>query len=219
MSLRAAEALTAAQDAHDRELGLGPEGPLLAALRDELPATTIAKNARGLVEATVDDAGHVVAIAVIDVDQDRRAWEELARRALEALRGRSLRMPPGATGATMEVEVTSRYVMPSGRDPGVALDVFGVPVHDGDGPRSTHIGIVPHPIPRIAPVTLDDPLAGQPIRLPNTRFTWEAASFDGDPVDVGARPRRVVATRLKRTAMIRLPAAVRVAGRILGLVN
>jgi hypothetical protein len=59
-----------------------------------------------------------------------------------ALRATRLRLPKTPAGVTFRIRVTSHVQLPSGADPGLAIDVLGVPVKRGAGPRSTRLSIL-----------------------------------------------------------------------------
>jgi len=138
-----------------RELGLGPEGPVLAALVKATHASRAPVDGRVRFVATANAAGEVVAIEVSDCDGNREAWSSAATDAINALRGKKLRLPPrtapspSATVALkMTIEVTSAWTMP-----------------DGSAPTASPAAKV------LAILTLDRPASGaKPVRVVHTRL-------------------------------------------------
>ena len=174
----AAEAKRAAQSvlrgtglAHDREIGLGPEGPVLHALGDATMASFAPVKGRAVFRAVADGTGMIVGIEVLSCDGGRDGWVNAAELARQALKGKKLRPPSAATQAEMRIEIVSEMKMPSGHDPGVDVSVLGLPIAKGDGPQSTQVRIL-------------DP------------FSLSFLAGTADPSDVGAKPRRVVHTRV-----------------------
>ncbi len=155
----------------ERSLGLGPEGPVLRALGDATTASFAPVKGRAIFRAVADGSGMIVGLEVVTCDGSRDGWANAAELAREALKGKKLRMPSTATRATMRIEVVSELKMPSGHDPGVDVSILGVPITKGEGAQSTQVRIL-------------DP------------FTLSALAGDADPVDIGAKPRRVVHSRL-----------------------
>ena len=95
----------------------------------------------------------------------------------------------------MRIEVTSREEMPSGRDPGVEVRMLHIPIKRGRGPRSTRVDLLD-----VAPKVVIDEMPETAAAPP----TWPMAhievvklfALDGDLVDLGATPRRVVHARV-----------------------
>jgi len=168
---RANAMLRGTGQARDRELGLGPEGPVLHALGDATMASFAPVKGRAVFRAIADGAGMIVGIEVLSCDGGRDGWVNAAELAREALKGKKLRLPSAATQAEMRIEIVSEMKMPSGHDPGVDVSVLGLPITKGDGPQSTQVRIL-------------DPLS----------LSFLAGT--ADPSDIGAKPRRVVHTRI-----------------------
>lgn len=76
------------------------------------------------------------------VDCDSGGWANATELALDALRGKKLRMPSTAKRATMRIEIVSEMKMPSGRDPGVDVSILGVPITKGDGRQATQVRLL-----------------------------------------------------------------------------
>jgi len=162
---------------HDREVGLGPEGPVLRALGDATMASFAPVKGRAVFRAITDGTGMVVGIEVLSCDGGRDGWVNAAELAREALSGKKLRLPSAATQAEMRIEIVSEMKMPSGHDPGVDVSVLGLPITKGDGPQSTQVRIL-------------DP------------FSLSFLAGTADPSDIGAKPRRVVHTRILESKVL-----------------
>jgi len=174
---RADAVLRGTGQARDRELGLGPEGPVLHALGDATMASFAPVKGRAVFRAVTDGTGMIVGIEVLSCDGGRDGWVNAAELAREALKGKKLRLPSAATHAEMRIEIVSEMKMPSGHDPGVDVSVLGLPITKGDGPQSTQVRIL-------------DPLS----------LSFLAGT--ADPSDIGAKPRRVVHTRILETKVL-----------------
>jgi hypothetical protein len=176
----------------ERELGLGPEGPVLAALGEAASASTAPVHGKAVFVAIADGTGMIVGIDVVDCDGARDGWARAAAMARTALKGKKLRLPSNATRAEMRIEVTSEWKLPSGHDPGVDVSLFGLPVSKGEGKQSTKVTVL-DPIPKLKSEVIEI-APGQKISIPSIEIT--VVAVHGDPVDIGARPRRIVHTRL-----------------------
>jgi hypothetical protein len=187
---RAQQALRAGARERERELGLGPEGPVLTALGQAASGGTAPVTGKAIFLAIANGAGEVVSIDVVSCDGGRAEWAHAARDAVAALRGRKLRVPSAAKRAELKIEVTSAWKLPSGRDPGVELSLFGQTVKKGEGKQSTKVTVL-DPIPKLTVVEL-----AKDVRIPVPQVGLTVLGTNGDPADVGASPRRIVHTRL-----------------------
>lgn len=183
-------ALRAPARDRERELGLGPEGPVLAALGEAASASTAPIHGRAVFVAVADRTGMIVGIDVLECDGARSGWANAAALAKAALKGKKLRMPSTATRAEMRIELTSEWKLPSGHDPGVDVEVLGLPVAKGEGKQSSKVTIL-DPIPKLATVEL-----APDVKVPIPVIAVDILAVKGDPADLGAKPRRVVHTRL-----------------------
>ncbi len=180
---------------HDRSVGLGAEGPALAAIEEIAVASTAAVNGRAVLSLIADATGLVTRVSC--VDGDHAQWDGVAADIAKALSNKRLRGVPGGRGVEMRIEVTSREQLPSGRDPGVEVRVLRIPVKRGRGPKSTRVDIL-----NVDPkVVLDDPeVEGEgpsaqaaPVKFPKAHLELiRLFGLDGDPADIGVAARRVV---------------------------
>jgi hypothetical protein len=187
---RVLAALNAPLDAKDRDLGLGPDGPVLAALGRAVSESRSPVKGKAVFLARVDEHGHVFAVEVADSNSPRSEWEEAARLAATALAKEKVRLRPGARGAELRIEVSSAWKLPSGHDPGVNVTVAGIPVAKGEGKDSSQVRVL-DVLPKLEPVEL---VPGTKIMIPTVTFTLLAGSFDAS--NIGATARRVMHTRL-----------------------
>jgi hypothetical protein len=189
---RVEQALRRPARERERELGLGPEGPVLRALADAASAAATPVTGRAVFVAIANGAGEVVSVDLASCDGGREAWAEAARAALAALAGKKLRVPSSATRAEMRIELTSAWKLPSGHDPGTEVSVMGLPVKKGEGKDSTKMEIL-NPLPKVVmvPITTD----GKD-KIPV--LVWQLTIFgtNGDPADLAAKPRRIIHSSL-----------------------
>ena len=174
----------------ERELGLGPEGPVLQALGEATSASSAPVKGRAVFRAVADGTGRIARIEVVECDGGRPGWANAAELARRALQGKKLRMPSSATLAEMRIEVSSDWKMPSGHDPGTDVSILGIPVAKGEGKKSTRVELL-DPIPKIEMVEL-----APDVKVPIPQINLKIVAVQGDPADIGAKPRRVVHTKL-----------------------
>ncbi len=113
-----ADSLRAALDAHDRSIGLGSGAPLVEPTREAVRTSLVPDFARAILEFTTDRAGLVVSVRVVDASSDRQAWDEVADKLARDTQKKPLRMPPGARGVAVTMQVESKVLNASGQDPG-----------------------------------------------------------------------------------------------------
>ncbi|AKV03001.1 hypothetical protein AKJ09_09664 [Labilithrix luteola] len=182
-----------AAEAHDRDIGLGPEGPVLAALGDAASATTAPIDGRAVFFARADHTGLVTSVDVLECNGARDGWMQAATYALRVLASKKLRMPSYAQCAEMKIEVTSGWKMPNGHDPGTKVSAFGAPLSKRND-RGTTVDIMD---PKIQKVHVNRDLV---IPVPSSQIT--AVATNGDASNIGAKPRRIVHTRLLGVSML-----------------
>ncbi len=162
--------MRASQRQRDVALGLGPDGPVLRALRDSTYTSIAPNRGKAIFLAVVDASGSIVDVKLVSTNGDDRAWRDALERAKKALAGQKLALR-GAKGAEVKIEVSSDIRLPSGNKPG------DFPIQ----PKleSSHIGL--HE---------GAPSAG----TADTVQAWTLAGFDLS--DIGAKPRRIVHARV-----------------------
>lgn len=109
----AARAMRGTGLAHDRELGLGPEGPAIAALEGATTSSIAPLRGRAHFIVRTGGDGLVSAIDVVD-SEGGSGWLDAGKIALEKLRGKKMRIPSGASGMNMHIEVRSEMKLPNG---------------------------------------------------------------------------------------------------------
>lgn len=159
----------------EQSLGLGADGPILKVLEQEVRQSETTPNSRARFRATIDRRGNLVAFELLEATSDHRPWRALAERVLAALRKTKLRVPKTGRGQSLDLYLESRAQLPSGADPGTAIDILGIPVKKGGGPRSH----------RMAILSLDP-------------FVLFSLGFDF--VDIGASTQRVVRSHVERVS-------------------
>jgi hypothetical protein len=178
---------------HDQKLGLGPEGPAVAAVTDLVMQSTSAPNTSALLVLRTDGSGETVHVEVAEASGETEAWNAIAAGLQKALHGKKLRVPSGSGGVTMQLRVESREQLPSGADPGLAIDLLGQEVKSGAGDRSTRLQLLtPKIVLEQYQVSSTDPHA----KIPVVGFQFTILGVMGDPVDIAAVARRVVHAHL-----------------------
>lgn len=177
----------------DQGRGLGPEGPVLKKLVEVTRRSDAALNASAVLRVATNAAGNIVSVDVLEATSDTGPWRAVAARLLEALRGERLRVPRGGRGVTMDLRVVSRVELPSGADPGLGVDLLGIPLKKPGGDKS----------PRISILKIDP--KGYKVRLPNGKVLelpsvplQSLLEVAVDPVDVAAKSQRMVRAHLER---------------------
>jgi hypothetical protein len=181
----------------EAELGLGPEGPVLAALGEATSRSTAPVRGRAVFVATADENG-VFAIELRDAEGSRAGWDDARAIALGVLKGKKLRLPAGATRAVMRLEVRSDWKLPSGLDPGTNVSVLRIPVGKGETKDATRVTIL-DPIPTVRMTEIPLP-GGAKIPVPSVEL--DLFSTNADPANLGAKPRRVVHARVIETQVM-----------------
>lgn len=179
----------------DETLGLGPDGPVRTALVEGTSRSLAPVRGRATFTVVANAAGIVTGIELLDTDGDRSGWADAARVAFAELKGKKLSLPPGTKSAAMTIEVTSAWKLPNGQDPGAEVSLFGRTMTKGEGKDSAKVTILdPVPKIRMTNITIG---SGEPILVPTVQIDLFFTTFD--PSNVGAKPRRIVHTRVVET--------------------
>jgi hypothetical protein len=173
--------------------GLGPEGPVLKRLVELTRQSDAALDANAVLRVATNAAGQVVSVDVVESTSDMRPWRAVAARLLEALREQRLRVPKGGRGVTMDLRVVSHVELPSGADPGLGVDVLGIPLKRGAGKKSPRISILKID-PKGYKVQLPD---GKVLELPSMPLQ-SLIEVAVDPTDVVGKAQRMVRAHLER---------------------
>ncbi len=198
-SARVQSALRQDARARESELGLGPDGPVRDALTRATYQSSAPVSASAVFEITADGAGNVIGITVAGGGANIELYRGIAARARAALSGKPLRLPSGARGAELRIEVTSAWKLPSGADPGTEVELFGQTLKKGEGKQSSKVTLL-DPIPRVRCISPDDPK--NDMKLPLCGVQLRLFELAADPADIGARPRRIVHTRLVESKIL-----------------
>jgi hypothetical protein len=151
----------------DAAAGRGSGSPVLRALEGLVYASALPLNTHATLSFVIDSSGKVVSTSLGEADVDRPTWLRIAHETARALATRTLPVPQGKS-VRLTVAITSRLELPSGADPGLEVDVLGIPVKRGAGPRSTKLDLL------------------------NPKNGLVPLSLLGDPADAASRPRRMV---------------------------
>jgi hypothetical protein len=171
----------------EMSLGLGPEGPVLTALAEATSSSTAPVRGKAIFVATADQNG-VFQIELHDAEGSRAGWDDARTIALAALKGKKLRLPPGATRAVMRIEVKSDWKLPSGHDPSPEVSLFHIPLKKGETKESARVSIL-DPIPK---VRMHDVWIDRNTRIAVPSVQLDIFFTNMDPTDIGAKPRRVI---------------------------
>jgi hypothetical protein len=172
----------------DQMRGLGPEGPAVQAVKDIVLASASAPNTSALLEVRTDAAGSVTLVEVLESDRDGDEWRRIADELVRALAGKRLRVPARSNGVSFQLRVTSRVQLPSGADPGLAVDLFGMPVKKGQGDKSAKLSVLTPTLQEVVIPGSD----GQTMLVP----TLAILGLAGDVSDIGRVARRLVTAYL-----------------------
>ncbi|MFO0675561.1 MAG: hypothetical protein U0169_03445 [Polyangiaceae bacterium] len=188
-SERATRVLADATMAHDVAIGFTSGGPILTALASEATRTITPVIGKATFEATSNAAGDVLTLDVVSASTGLEEWRNAARAALLALAGKRIRA--SGRGRVVRMEIQSKWQLPSGRDPGVDIELLGRTVKKGGTGKTSAALKILDPIPKLATLTLPD---GTKLNVPQITFT--IIGTDIDPADIDATPRRVVNGRV-----------------------
>jgi hypothetical protein len=174
----------------ERELGLGPEGPVLTALAESTARSIAPVKGRAVFVATTNAGGEVATIELTESEGGRAGWADAAQLALAALKGKKLRLPSTVSRAVMRIEITSAWKLPSGQDPGTDITLFHIPIAKGEGKDSPKMTIL-DPVPKFH---VDYIEIGGPggVKIPIVSVQIDLFNTNADPSNIGARPRRIV---------------------------
>jgi hypothetical protein len=192
---RLEESMRAEIVASDADVGLARGGAVADAIRSATSVVDSPRNGTAVFLARTDAAGLVVVLEPTSVSSDFSAWQNVAKRALHTLRDKRLRIPRGAQGLSISLEVRSHVQLPSGHDPGLAVSALGIPLKKGDGKNSSRIDILK---PDLGVDVVENPTSSSddPQKLPRLRAGINVFGLSADPMDIGAVPRRVLHVRV-----------------------
>lgn len=186
LSERGTRVLRDALYARDTSLGLGADGPILQALASVAQTSTAPVDGRAVFDVVVGADGMVSSLTI---SEGGIAWSGVGKDALDVVRGKKARVPDGAKGVAIKIELTSRNLLPSGHSPKTAVSLGGIPLTKGDD-KAVKVSIL-NPIPKIVLVPAD---ADGKVMIPMAYV--EIFGTNVDPTDIDARPRRVIAAKV-----------------------
>ncbi len=127
----------------DQRGGLGADHVLRSGIERLAYADAELVNTGARLRVTTDGEGRVATVEVLMAKAtDLGRWRALAQKLKEELgRGVLAGVAGAARNAAYTLQVRSRVALPSGRDPGFAVDLFGIPLVEGDGPKSSRLSI------------------------------------------------------------------------------
>ncbi len=109
----AGEAMRAAMHDNDVALGLGGGGPVVSAVEEAVRDGMGADEGRAVLIAVADASGVVLRVD-IESSSDSVAFQGVADELLKRLQGKHVRVPAGARGLAMRINVESHMANPSG---------------------------------------------------------------------------------------------------------
>lgn len=181
---------------HSGQLGIGEEGPILAKLEQLVQRSSIGSYDKTSIAVRVLPSG-VVQLDLIGTTTDRAAWNRLLAQAERELSSR-VKLPKGSKGLELELLFESRVQLPSGTDPGVAVNLFGLPLAKGEGPRSNRIDILSS-LPKLkigdSAAVRNDPCSQQRLEVDVVTSKFDLADLSGK------RTRMVHARVVRRTVL------------------
>jgi hypothetical protein len=138
----AARALRGTGLAHDRDIGLGPEGPVVRALSEATPASIAPLRGRALFLVRSGGDGVVSGIELVDFEGGS-GWLDVGKIALANLRGKKLVVPRGANGLSMQIEVRSEMKLPNGQNAPVFVQRGDSNMPELTVPDPSNVGVQP----------------------------------------------------------------------------
>lgn len=189
----------------DQSVGLGPEGPVLAKLETFARSENVALRSSAVFTCTVDGAGKILSVELVQSSSDPVPWRRVAKGVHAALKSRPLRVAKTGYGVTFRMRVTSRVQLPSGNDPGVDVNLLGIPINKGEGPKSARVDIL-NVLPKVTESKQRLP-SGQEISVPKLELPVISAIFD--LADIGGTPIRMVRAHLERMDVSETPSGTR----------
>jgi hypothetical protein len=122
-----------AMQALDHSLGFDVGGPLVGIAEELTRPSDAPTDGSAVFEVTLDEAGAVTGVRLIDAGAGRPAWEHLATQMVAAFRSRRVALRTKGRGMIVTMEVSSRWALPSGQAAGRAVSDPYVKPGEGDG--------------------------------------------------------------------------------------
>jgi hypothetical protein len=113
--------------AHDHAIGLDVAGPLVGIAEEAARPSEAPMDGAAVFEVTFDGNGAIAAIRVVEGGKEREAWERVARAMTATFRSRRMQIRAKGKGLVVTLEVSSRWVLPSGQHPGLGGVLYSKP--------------------------------------------------------------------------------------------
>lgn len=184
----------------DRDHSMGVEGPITNALHTGAMGT-IAPRSLSKIAIIIGRDGKLADFRIIETNRDARGLHALSERVRNLLGNQVVRLP---SGRPMEFiyELKSEVLLPSGRAPGLGIEVLGLPLKSAED-KSTKLSILTPKLKFESLVEPDPEKNGKITQTPpQIGISTAILGIDGDPVDIGSTGRQVVRTRLIRQRVL-----------------
>lgn len=192
-----------AQKALERDVarGIGPGGPVLTALEGVTRVSSAPIRGYAVFQVTTDATGNVTGVRLMDSNGGSAQWAAVGHEVRRRLAGQRLRV--GGKPTRLLVRIESTESLPSGADPGLAIDAFGIPIKKGEGKKSSKLSILTPP--QFVEVEVPDP--GDPKKKIKMPMFVPPNIFGGagDLADIGSKRRRMVHSRVLRADALAPP--------------
>ena len=185
---RLERSLVSALHQQDAKVGLGAEGPVVSAM---IMAATGVASPRGKARVVVrtDDDGKVSNIELASFSGDGVMWRKVIERVLARLGKKPLRTPKGY-GVALTLDIVSKVQLPSGREPGPGVSVFGIPLNGRKNGQPAQVELL-KPKVSLKTVEVSDG-SGQSLKLPVPSVEVVLLGVNLDLSDIGAQARQVI---------------------------
>ena len=175
----------------DRVIGLGVPAPLILALETAARDVAIPTNATAIFTANIDGSGNLLGLEFGGSDHASPQWNKLSTRVQQVLQGRKLSIAKNTKGVDFKLRLVARSQLPSGADPGMAVNLLGVPVKKGQGKRSSKITIL-DPTPKMLEFEIPGATDDEKVKIPVPGLVFTLLNVAADPSDIGAPARHMI---------------------------
>ncbi len=178
----------------DRDRSVGVEGPITTALHTGAIGT-IAPRSLSKIAVIIGHDGKLAEFRIIETNREARGLYALSERVKTLLANRVVRVP---SGRAMEFvyELESEVLLPSGRAPGLGVEVFGIPIKEAEE-KSSKLSFL---TPKLKFESLAEPDPERNGKVtqtpPQIGISFSLVGLDVDLVDIAAPERQVVRVRL-----------------------
>jgi hypothetical protein len=176
---------------HERKLGLNVPAPLILAIEGAAREVAIPTNSVAVFTANIDGSGQLLGLEYTGSNHASPQWGKLTRRVEQMLRGRKLPIARNVKGVDLKLRLVARAQLPSGSDPGLGVDLMGIPVKKGQGKRSPKITIL-DPKPVMLELDIPGTNGEEKVKVPIPAVVVSVLSVAADPADIGAPVRHMI---------------------------